>query len=75
MSPRPNSDITEITWHRNRPGQFQVIFKSSPFDVMDGERPEAQELADDVGLTLVEDEDHVARWVRDPGGWPLLPTP
>jgi hypothetical protein len=72
MSLRPNSDITEISWYRNRSG-FQVIFKSAPLDNMPGERPQAQELAEHVGLTLVEDEDHVARWVRDSEGWPLSP--
>ncbi len=71
MSLRPNCDITEIAWRRNRLGQFQVTFTTSPLDIVLGGRAEAQELADDVGLTLVENEGHCARWVRDAEGWPV----
>jgi hypothetical protein len=71
LSPKPNRDITEIVWHRRVTG-FLVTYTTSPIDVMPGGRIEAQELADLAGLNLVEDERHVARWVRDVGAWPVL---
>jgi hypothetical protein len=51
---------------------FLVTYTTSPIDVMRGGRSEAQDLADLAGLALVEEEDHVARWVRDVGAWPVL---
>lgn len=70
LSLRPNTAITEIVWHRSVSG-FLVTFTTSPIDVMPGGRTEAQKLAALAGLNLVEDENHVARWVRDVGAWPV----
>lgn len=60
------SEPVEITWHRNRPGQFQLIHNRAPLERKPGGREEAQELADSLGFILVTNEDHLARWVRHP---------
>jgi hypothetical protein len=64
LSLRSNSDIIKVTWHRNRPGQFQVVFNHGPLDRMPGGRDQAQELADKLGFVLLSDAsvDHLAEW-------------
>jgi len=62
-------EIVEITWHRNRPGQFQLIYDEPPLERCAGTRQEAQELADNLGFGLVTNLDHMARWVPDPNSW------
>ena len=62
-------EILEITWHRNRPDQFQLIYEDAPLERCLGTRQEAQELADNLGFDLVTNLDHMARWVPDPDSW------
>jgi len=67
-------EIVEITWHRNRPGQFQLIYDEPPLERCAGTRQEAQELADNLGFGLVTNLDHMARWVPDPDSWTRATT-
>lgn len=68
MSYRSDSDIIQVSWHQNRPGQFQVIFEDGPLDRMPGGKKEAQELADKLGFVLTSDGslDYIAEWGSSP---------
>ena len=62
-----DKEPVEITWHRNRPGQFQLIVTGAPLNERHpAGRDEAQEFADRLGFTLVTSQDHLARWVKRP---------
>ena len=62
-------EIVEITRHRNRPEQFQLIYDEPPLERCSGTREMAQELADNLGFGLVTNLDHMTRWVEDPDSW------
>lgn len=55
----------EITWHRNRPGQYQLIYETAPLEPCRGGRAEAAMLAEEWGFVMVTDEDSYTRWVKD----------
>ncbi len=70
-SPQADSverEPVEITWFQNRPGQFQVIYQGAPLEQWPGDRDKAKVLAKTLGFTLVTNEDHRARWVRQSPG-------
>jgi hypothetical protein len=63
LSPGGN-DITKVTWHRNMPGQFQVVFGNGRMERRPGGRPEANALATSLGFVLSSDpiDDYLAEW-------------
>jgi hypothetical protein len=65
MSVKPEDEIVKITWHQNRPDQFQVMFEDGRQDIVHGHRSKAQALAEDLGFGLVTGEAQVAEWLRE----------
>jgi hypothetical protein len=64
---RQSYEIKKVTWHQGPPpGQFQVAFEDGRHQVVPGDRPKAQAVADDLGLVLVTDEGDLVEWVRGP---------
>jgi hypothetical protein len=61
---RQNYEIVKITWHHDPPpGQFQVVFEDGRHEVVSGDRPKAQAVAEDLGFVLVNDEGDLVEWV------------
>jgi hypothetical protein len=48
-----------------------VIYQGAPLEPWPGDREKAQALALSLGFTLVTNEDHRAKWVKQPpdGTW------
>ena len=57
--------IVAVTWHQNRPGQFQVVHDNGAQESQPGTRAHAQQLAESLGFKeepREPDSEHFARW-------------
>jgi len=65
MSVRLDNDIVRVTWHRNIPGQFQVIFRDGQLDRIRGSCDEARAFAEKLGFVLGSppEADDLAEWI------------
>lgn len=59
--------ITKVTWHQNRPGQYQVVFRDGRELPQTGGRPDAKDLATSLEFDLTSDpiDEHLAEWSAD----------